>query len=29
LFLGINDDHVADNRGEFDVQLRNMTTTRR
>jgi hypothetical protein len=26
LFLGVNDDHVADNRGEFVVQVQNMMT---
>jgi hypothetical protein len=29
LFLGINDDHVNDNRGEFVVTVRNLSTTRR
>lgn len=28
LFLGINDDHVNDNRGEFVVQIRNLGMTR-
>ena len=29
LFLGVNDDHVGDNRGEFVVELRNLGATRR
>ena len=29
LFLGVNDDHVGDNRGEFLVQIRNLGATRR
>jgi hypothetical protein len=29
LFLGVNDDHVNDNRGEFVVQIRNLGATRR
>jgi hypothetical protein len=28
LFLGVNDDHVGDNRGEFVVQVQNLTTRR-
>jgi hypothetical protein len=28
LFLGVNDDHVNDNRGEFMVQIRNLRLTR-
>ena len=28
LFLGVNDDHVNDNRGEFVVQIRNLGMTR-
>ena len=29
LFLGVNDDHVNDNRGEFVVNIRNLGATRR
>lgn len=29
LFLGVNDDHVGDNRGEFVVEIRNLSVTRR
>lgn len=29
LFLGVNDDHVNDNRGEFIVHIRNLGATRR
>lgn len=29
LFLGINDDHVGDNRGEFGVEIRNLSAPRR
>lgn len=28
LFLGVNDDHLADNRGEFIVQIQNLGTSR-
>jgi hypothetical protein len=28
LFLGVNDDHVGDNRGDFVVQVQNLTTRR-